>query len=386
MRRIALGAVVVIVLAAAGSLAGVLLSSSGGGRHGDPTRHVTSRLPTCARPVTIGGLGLPTAVGKWPASAVAHGAYEQLGAAAGGRLLALQVCGTDESSVRAVEIDPSSSSGIASPSIEKAAPLASAIASAAGYVWLGTSELDLKGPSSDPPYELTLRQLSSSTLRTIRTIHLGRGYGLGLTAAGGLLVVSTGRQLLGVSPGHAPTVIASFPGVVAQHVATMPGATSVLVSLFTPTAAPPASSTTVEEIGLAASHPTARLALPAGDEVSSISTDSGTVALAVIGQDGTSTIERLSVTTDRPMALARIGGGMPASLAPPSLSMAGSSVFATNGATMGCLDPETGRVRASTRPSGSDEAVSAVVSSGRDFYALSADGIVKLVPPAACGY
>lgn len=355
-----------------------------------PSRHAAGTTPTASRPapcpsaVTSSPTAAPERIGSWPLRPVMKGTFVALSAGQGQRLFALEACGTEESSLRVVEIDASSEKVEAySSRFVRAAPLVSAIAADGASLYVGTSRLALKGSGDAPPYELTVHELSPSTLRQERSLRLGRGYGLSLfPLADGDLLVSTGRELEQITPRGRVTVVASFPGVVVQHAVLVPGTGDVLVSLFTPSALPPKPSSELALVDLRTGAVLSFEALPVGREVESLEV-AGAVALVAVENGATSELERVSVApalSDLP-AVSQV---LPATLSSVALAPAGGRVFAFGATTMACLLPGTGAVVGSTDPTGASEQASALSFVASREFAVLPGGLYQLRVPTSC--
>ena len=152
----------------------------------------------------------------------------------------------------------------------------------------------LGGTAGTPPYRLSIVELAPRDLKVVRTIPVGRGYGLTLLdGPGGSLLVSTGRQLLEVDASGTVHTVASFPGAVVQHVAVVPGSGLVLASLFTPSAMAPAASTRLALVDLRSGLLVSDLSLPVGEEVESLVAGPGGALVAVSDGDSTEVEPRL---------------------------------------------------------------------------------------------
>ncbi len=381
MRRVAVGVTAGILAIVAVTLVAVLFGSSKPVATSPSSTLAT--IPSCQAPSLIAGVRVPAEIGTWRVHEVEAGAFDSLEALPSGELLALQACGSDESSLRVLEIDPRNGSGVASAPFDKAAPIASALGQTPSAVWLGLGRLALQG-SAAAPYELSLAELNASSLHIERTIPLGRGYGLTLVdGPGGTLVASTGRQLLAISATGTVRTLASFPGVVVQHIVVVPHTGEALVTLFTPSAVPPASSTTVAMVGLATGEVSGELRIPAGKEIESLASASRESALVVVSSKGTTAIERLSLTGR--LRLSSTGShGVEATLSSMTLAASQGDMFVVGPVTLACVSPETGAVESSTDPSGPAEQTSSLLASGRGIYAVTTAGIGLVSVPAGC--
>ncbi len=371
---IAVGVVVVV-----GAAAGISLAAMRSGRSRPPVRHTIARR-ACAIPVTASPVPAPARIGSWPFHLLAGGVFPAV-AADGPRALALEACGAEESSLRVVEFDPATGASVASAPFAHAAPIASAVAASRGAVWFGESRLALEGAADTPPYELALVELRPGTLAPERTIRLGRGYGLSLLDSPGGLVVSTGRQLLVVDAAGSVHPVASFPGVVVQRIAMIPGGAGVLASLFRPSAVGPASSTALSVVDLASGRVTATTDLPGGAEVESLAVG-GRSALVAVGRTGATSLERFAISS-----LRRVSEGarnLPATLASLNLAAGRRSVFAYGPTTVACLAVSAGQVTASTPARDAAEDITSLAEASGELIAALPAGIGRLEAPSGC--
>jgi hypothetical protein len=374
-----------LVLAAAGIASAVAFALSRHSAHAvsssttGPPRPV---LPSCPRPATAPSpSSTPHDIGGLPFALLDAGVFEQPTPGPHGTIVAIQACGAEESSLRVVAIDPGSGSTVASASFARVAPLASALCATPSGIWFAEGRLALGGATNEPPYLLTLVHLDPSTLRVTGTVDLGRGYGATLAAvADGALIASTGRQLYEVGRAGQLRVVTSFPGVILQHLAVLPGGNQILLSLFTPTAVPPQTSTRLALLDLGTGRQLASRSLSPGAEVESIAA-SGTTAVVAVGIAGASELRTYSVTH----SLARTRRHrheLPATLTPLSVSAFGSVVWAYGQSVFACTGAD-GSVRSSVTPQGMGEAVSGVLPLGGDRVAVvtpSGIGSVQVHP------
>ncbi|MHB8435233.1 MAG: hypothetical protein ACYDC0_05065 [Acidimicrobiales bacterium] len=356
----------------------------------EPGHHTIGLVSTeqCPLPAT-GATPTPHDIGKWPFRILLRGTFEDVSGAGGGRLLALQACGAEESSLRVVAMSPTGGIYAISPQFHRAAPIASAVVGTAGIgggtgaVWFGDARLALAGPAGSPPYLLSAIELGPRHLRVRRTVALGRGYGLTLLRGpGSSVLVSTGRALFEINARGSLRAIDTFPGLVAQHVAVVRGTDLAIVSLYSPSTVAPASSTKLVLVNIATGHQVTSLPLPGGKEVESITATSSAVLVAV--GDGTSTkIERFSAR----VPLRRLGDGsrpVPVTLTSLALASREGAFMAFGPTTMACGVPATGDITASTLPAGASQAVSAVWSSVTTTLAIVPAGLGILTVPRAC--
>ncbi|MGO9198274.1 MAG: hypothetical protein ACLQK4_14235 [Acidimicrobiales bacterium] len=352
-----------------------------------PTRRshhaaVRPRLPTCRPAGASAPSAAPTELGAWPYDLTMPGTFEMI-TAAQGSLFALEACGAEESSLRVVEIDERSGSAIASAAFGRAAPIASSIAVTTEGLFFGESRLVLGGTAGTPPYRLSIVELAPRDLKVVRTIPVGRGYGLTLLdGPGGSLLVSTGRQLLEVDASGTVHTVASFPGAVVQHVAVVPGSGLVLASLFTPSAMAPAASTRLALVDLRSGLLVSDLSLPVGEEVESLVAGPGGALVAVSDGDSTE-VERVSA--DAPLRSSGLPPhGVRATLAPVVLLASGPNVFVAGLGTLACTNASSGATKASTGPDGPAEVPSGIARIGAVAYAVTPAGLGRVRLPAAC--
>lgn len=378
-------AVVALVLALGAGAFGVSFALSHHHRRSDRATTTTDapvRTPACPPPATHPTTAA-TRTGGWRLSMLASGVFEDLSSATGAALVALQACGTTENALRVVSIDPHSGRQVDSLSFNRAAPLASDLVATSSGVFFGDSRLALGGSSTAPPYRLTLVRLDPATLAVSSTTDLGRGYGLEVVAGpDGSVIASTGRQIYDLSASGALRLVASFPGVVIQHLALVPASDAVVASLFTPSAVPPAASTRIALVDLSTGATTASVAISAGDEIESL-TVAGRVLTVSVGTAGASEIERYSIGASL-AKLPRARHGVPATLTPLTVTSSGRAVWVLGEALAACIDPASGAVLASATPAHPTAALSEVLATGAGVYAVDPSGLAVLDAPAAC--
>lgn len=343
----------------------------------------STRLAPCPAAASTSPSPVGDKVGSWPFHLVMKGTFAMLADNTSSSLLALQACGSEESSLRVVELQPSTGAATASRRFPGAAPIASSVAASSTDIWLGESRLDLKGPTDEAPYRLFLVELSKQHLKVVKSLSAGRGYGLDLLSGpGGRVVVCTGERLYEVTPSGGLHPIASFPGVVAQHMALVPGTDEVVLSLFTPSASAPAASTKLAVVDLATGDLVSSVALPAGDEVGSLASVRG-AALAAVAASGSTQVERFDLTSRRHQ-LTTAPSPQARSLSSISLAATAQSLFYFGPSTLACADPASGAARASTQPSGQTQSLSALSHVGNTTFVVAPAGIGRLRPPSSC--
>ncbi len=354
---------VIVIAASAAAIAAGIISTDQPRRHHAAASHP---LPPCLPAQTASSSGVPTRLGAWAFTPLERGTFAAVTAGGHGGLLALQACGAEETALRVLEVFPGrsrslSAGAVASAEFARAAPVASSLLATSDAVWFGEARLALGGRLDEAPYRLTLHELDPTSLAERRSIPLGRGYGVTLLAAPagfGSVVVSTGRALDLVSSSGSVRSLATFPGVVVQHASVVRGAHLAVVSVFTPSAVPPAPSTALEVIDLESGQVVSSLSLAHGGEVEALAAGTSD-ALAVVGNAGSTAVDRLSLD---PLAITPVSAApVPATLTPLAIAPTGSGPgFVYGATTLACVDLESGSVVASTTPDGPAEEVSGI--------------------------
>jgi hypothetical protein len=363
------------------------------------TRHssVSNPAATCPAPQAMAPSAASAAatasrrLGAWRFELLEAGTFGSVVAGPGSSLYALQACGAQETQLRVLHLRPDGGVMAVSEDFDRAALLTSSVVLDGDSLYVGTARLDLSGPPTDPPYELTLYRLNASNLRVLASMPLGRGYGLALVEsdlghAGATVLASTGTSLLAVRAGTASVrTLAKFGHMVSQHVSADATAPYVAVSVFSPGAAPAAAGATLELLDAETGDVVASARLDAGAQVDSLSFGDGGL-LAAIGNGLSTGVRRFVVP-----ALAVPGGtadglptGIPATLETVSLEETGGTLWAMDMTTLQCLDPTTGRVLASSQYFSSAMSVSSVVAAGSTIYLVTSSGIGALGVPVAC--
>ena len=339
-------------------------------------------LPPCARPTAVGPTSVPARLGNWPFHLLVSGTFSALTAAPNGDLLALQACGADESSLRLLELDPSTDTAAASARFAHVAPVASAVAANRSGLFFGMSRLALHGGAAEPPYRLSLARIDPANMKLEQTVPLGRGYGLTLADGnGGAVLVSTGRQLLEVDKAGSVRAIASFPKAVAQELASIPGSDRALVSLFDPTAIPPRSSTALAVIDTTTGALVSSRSLAAGQEVESLEAGPRR-ATVTVSTGGSSQVRAYGMSDLHPLSAPH--HGVATTLTRLSLGGDESHVFVYGATTLACTSSGSGEVLASTTPRTAAQSVSSVVQEASGTYALTPAGIGRVAVPRSC--
>jgi hypothetical protein len=372
-------AAIIIMATAAAIVAGIASSK----RSARP-RGAARPVPVCIPAQTASPQALPRRLGAWKFTPIERGTFPSVVAGLHGAVLAVQACGAEETSLRVLELRPGAGRS-APPTVAtseqypKAAPVASSVFETAGTIWFGEGRLALHGGIAEAPYRLSLHELDPTSLRERRSIFLGRGYGIALLPApageGGSVVVSTGQALDLVTSAGSVRSLASFPGLVVQHAAAIPGSRAAVVSVFTPSAAPPAPSTRLELVDLESGRTLSELPLSGAEEVESLAAGRSEV-FAVVGNGGSTVVERLSLYPS--LSRTPRATGVPETLTPLSLATTTPTRGVVYGATtLACVDLRNGAVLASTSPDGPAEAVAGVAQSASD---RSAARTVAIVP------
>ncbi len=310
--------------------------------HGSATATTTSPLrdiAPCVAPRTgeVAGTSAETAtrLGSWPFTLIARGSFEELTPSPSGALVAIQACGTEESSLRVVSLDRPSGVVSASQRFDGAASLASSLAVTSKAVFFGHGRLALDGSATRAPYLLTLSELDPATLGVERSVALGRGYGLELgPGPGNTILASTGDALYSVSANLRVKLLASFPGAVVQHMAVVASRDLALLSLFTPSAGESQSSTKLALFDIATARTSASRRLPAPEEVGALAVEGSLATVSVTG-GGTTTLEHYRLSSLRPVPSP--AGGVPASLSSLSVAAAGDELFVFGPDTLACV-------------------------------------------------
>ncbi len=328
-----------------------------------------------------GGAGRPVSshLGAWRYELTAAGTFYDLIPGPRERLVALQACGREETSLRLSLLSSAGRLLSSSRQFPRAAPLASSAAVSGRSIWLGTGVLAFDKAAAEAPYRLYCYLLDSK-LSVLRRLSLGRGYGLELAAGpAGSAIASTGRAIIRISARGQAERVAAFPGEVVQHMALLPGGRQLLLSLFRPGAVPPVSSSSLALLDLANGHISSRLPLPAGEEVGSL-VPARAGALLVLG-DGTSQhLARLARLA--PLTLSAEGSST-TSLASLALLPVGGPVILAGLSGLTCVSP-SGHLGPTTRPQGGMEVPTAMAMSRRSAYAITPAGIGRLALPEGC--
>ncbi len=330
----------------------------------------------------------PTTVGRWPYKLIEKGTFGSVVSGAPGTAFAIEACGTFESELRVVRmsLDGSDLVQAASPFV-RAALLTSSLVSSGGSLYLGAARLDLAGPRSSAPYELTVYRLDPATMTFIASRALGRGYGLSLLATGSELVAATGSSLIRIGPALLTARrLAGFGPSVAQHVATDGATGDYAVGLFTPGVAAPGAGARIELVAGSTGHIISSVILPAGSDPESLAVAGGRLWAAV--GDGLSTTVHVY---DLP-ALSPIGSGRSKTAwrpltAPESIALdtTAGSVWARGLSVVECSSATNGELLATTDQSGPAPVfLSQLFQSGAALYAVSPAGIGRLFPAASC--
>lgn len=371
----------VAIAAVVVGVAVLLLASGRSHPSRGPGRHAVEALPPCTRPTAVGTTSVPTRLGTWPFHLLVSGTFSALTAAPDGDLVALQACGADESSLRLLELNPSTDTAAASARFAHVAPVASAIAATGNWLWFAMSRLALHGGTDEPPYRLSLARLDPSNMRVEQTVSLGRGYGLTLAENGGSLLVSTGRQLLQVDGHGSVRAVASFPKAVAQQLAPVAGSERAIVSLFDPTAIPPRSSTSLALVDTSTGSLVSSHSLGAGQEVEAVEAGPGRVTVTV-SAGGSSQVRAYGANDLRPLTPPH--HGVATTLTRLSLGDGPSHVFVYGSTTLACTSARSGEVLASTTPRTAAQSVTSLVQDRSGTYALTPAGIGRVTAPDRC--
>jgi hypothetical protein len=330
----------------------------------------------------------PTAVGRWPYKLLEKGTFGSVVSGAPGTAFAIEACGAVQSDLRVVRmsLERPESVQAASPLV-RAALLPSSLVSSGGSLYLGAARLDLGGPKSSPPYELTVYRLDPATLTFTASRRLGRGYGLALSATGSEIVAATGSSLIRVGPSAlAPRRLAGFGRSVAQHVAADGVTGDYAVGLLTPGVAGPGADARIELVAGRTGHVISRVMLPAGSDPESLAVGDGRLWAAV--GDGLST----TVHTYSLPALSPMGSGQPKTEWRPltaaesiGLDFTAGSIWVRGLSLLECSSAANGRPLATTDQTGpAPVSLSQIFESGPALYAVSPAGIGRLFPPASC--
>jgi hypothetical protein len=362
------------------------------------TRHSTVRSPaaTCVAPqatptpaANAAGENASRHLGTWGFNLLEAGTFGSVVAGPGSSLYALQACGAEETQLRVLHLAADGDVLAVSVDFDRAALLTSSLVLQGGSLYVGAARLDLSGPVTDAPYELTLYRLNATTLHVLRSRPLGRGYGLSLlTADAGhsdaTVLASTGARLLAVQAGTVSVrTLASFGRSVAQHVSADPRAPYAAVSVFAPGAVAAAAGATVELLDARTGGVVSSARLVAGAQVASLAFGEGSLFVAL--GDGLSTEVRRFAVPDlaTPGPVRGLPTGLPATLQTILLDDTGGTVWATDLTMLACLDSSTGRVLSLSQSSAS-MSVSGLVGEPGATYAVTASGIGLLEAPAAC--
>lgn len=359
------------------------------------TRHSTIRNPaaTCVAPQAAPAPSAPEAkaspLGAWGFNLLEPGTFGSVVAGAGSSLYALQACGAEETQLRVLHLSENGNVLAVSGDFDRAALLTSSVVLDGGSLYVGTARLDLSGPATEAPYELTLYRLSASNLHVLGTVPVGRGYGLSLFASdlghpdAGVLG-STGEKLLTVKPGTVSVrTLATFGDSIVQHVATDADAPYAAVSMVVP-AAPADAGATVELLDAVSGSVVSSAHTVAGTQVESLAFGYGGLFVAL--GDGMSTevgrfVEPVRAT---PGPAGGLPTGMPATLETISLDDTGGTLWAADLTTLACLDSSTGRLLSSWQAAPSSLSVNSVVTAGSEIYGVTSSGIGALETPTAC--
>lgn len=360
------------------------------------TRHSTVRSVAagCVAPQVAPSVGSAAVASRrldgWAFDFLEPGTFGSVVAGPGSSLYALQACGTEETEVRVLHLDTDGDVAEVSPTFHRAALLTSSLVLDGGSLYLGAARLDLSGPPTEAPYDLTLYRLSASSLQVLGSRPLGRGYGLSLSLSdAGLpdatVVASTGEVLLAVRPGAVtPRTLTTFGRELAQHVATDPDEPDVVVSLSAPGAALAAAGAAIEVIDTVTGDVVSSDHLSPGSQIESLAFGGGELFAAI--SDGMSTdVRRFAVPGAESTGPGQgLPTGISATLEVISLDGGATAVWATDLTTLSCLDSASGRVLGSASSSSSSPSVSGVVVSGAMTYAVTSSGIGLLGVPSAC--
>jgi len=385
-----------VVFGGATSLRAILTRSS---------RHATTPSPaaTCTAPDIPPSAIAVDHLGGWHYDVTAEGTFGSVVVASPSVMYAIQACGAEETELRIIRFD-SSRPVTVSASLGHFAFLTSSLVLSEGALFFGGARLDLSGPSTAPPYELTVYLVNPVTLKVVGSRSLGRGYGLALIStsvgeAGGRaasVVASTGRALIRVDPDALGIhTIASFGRSVAQHMAGEAGSPYVAVSLLTPGATPPAETAGIELLDLASGRVVSSVGLPSGSDPESLVLGPGGL-WASIGSGLSTEVRRYSVP-----GLSPYGSGSAADVVTslqaitlsetPGASGSGKSpgTAATlwmEGLTLlACAQGSTGKVLAATTLGGTPPpSATEIVAAGSSTYAITQAAIGTLTAPAAC--
>jgi len=329
----------------------------------------------------------PTAVGRWPYRLIERGTFGSVVSGAGGTAFAIEACGTFESDLRVVRMSLGRSEPVQASAFVHAALLTSSLVSSGGTLYLGAARLDLAGPASSPPYELTVYRLDPATMTFTASRALGRGYGLDLLATGSELVAATGSSLLRI--GRSSLTIrrlAGFGRSVAQHVVADAATGAYAVGLFTPGAAAPGAGARIELVTGRSGHVVSRAALPAGSDPESLVVAGGRL-WAAVGNGLSTTVRVYRLPGLTPVGSGRPNGAWPVLAAPEStaLDSAAGSVWTRGLSELECSSATTGKVLAATTQSGPAPVfLSQIFENGSALYAVSPAGVGRLFPATAC--
>jgi hypothetical protein len=378
------------VIAAGTGLTAVLAGSSG---HAKPPSLAASCVAPETEPASapaditsdrLDGLGF---------SLLEPGTFGSVVAGPGSSLYALQACGTEETQLRVLHLDGNGKVVAVSEGFDRAALLTSSLVLRGGVLYVGAARLDLSGPATDAPYDLTLYRLSASKLEVLGSRSVGRGYGLSLSASdldqpGAVLLASTGEKLLAVRPGTmSARTLATFGPSIAQHVSGDPSAPYAAVSVFAPGAPAGGAGATIELIDTVTAGVVSSARLADGSEAESLAFGNDKLFVAI--SDGASSqVRRFGipalVSSGSPRSGRGLPTGLPSMLQTIALDATGAAVWAMDTSMLACLDPSTGRVLASAASSSLSQSPSGVIAAGPTIYVVTPSGIGVLAAPAAC--